>query len=528
MRGEREAGAVSAGVRSPGWVRDDVGTRALRGSAVGLINVGLGIGTTLATVPLVLRGWTQARYAEWLAVFAVYSLLQTVDTGHTGYLGNEFLRLTHGDRDEYRRVYASGVRVSLLLGAGQLVVAAALYVFGLLPRVLGLPLAGSAAADTGVALLALSLGWWASGSFGAIIAGLYFPSGEFVRAQWWAIANRLLLFACLVIPALAGGGVLGAAVATGAGNVLFTVALLADAWRRIPLAREWRRHASWGEGMRNVRRSLIVTANNASGQVGTSGVALAVAALFGAAALPVFTTLRTLANAAAAVTTVAVSPIVPDMVRYRVRGEWAKLRASFEACWLGAGAVVHVGFVASFPLAELLYTGWTRGRIAFDAPLYAMLAWGIGVAALGSPALRYLQAMNRLGAQTACNTAYLGVLAAAVPPAVAALGLAGVGVALAAAEVTRTMIAVGQIAREAGPVEGAGVVRSAMYATIPLAVAGAGLALGAAVPAHRTLVSASALALLLPTLALQWRALEPDLRDRIGRVLPWNARLGPV
>ena len=81
----------------------DVASRALRGSAIGLVNVGLGLGTTIATVPLVLRYWDQDTYAMWLAVFAVYSLLQTVDTGHTSYLGNEFLRLAHADPAAYRR-----------------------------------------------------------------------------------------------------------------------------------------------------------------------------------------------------------------------------------------------------------------------------------------------------------------------------------------------------------------------------------------------------------------------------------------
>ncbi len=499
---------------------DDVATRALRGSAVGLVNVGLGIGTTVATVPLVLRSWDEGTYAVWLAVFAVYSLLQTVDTGHAGYLGNEFLRLAHASPAGLRRAYASGLRVALVLGAAQLLAAAAVLAAGLVPRVLGVPLGGRSAAEAGLALVALAVGWWASGSFGGIIAGLYYPHGEFVRAQWWAIANRLMMFGALVIPAIAGYGVLGAAVATGAANVAFTAAYLADARRRFPVARAWRLDADWGEAVRNVRRSLAVTANNACVQVGTSGLSLAVAALLGAGALPAFTTVRTLTNTAAAVSTVVVSPIVPDMVRYRVRGEWSKLRASFEASWLGVGVVVQLGLVATIPVAEPLYRGWTHGRIPFDPRLYAVLGWGVGVAALASPALRYLQAMNRLSAQTWCSVAYLAALAAGVALAAPALGLWGVGVALAVAELARGAGAFREVARELGPGEAALLARSVAAAALPACLSGAALALGVYFPRHRVLLAAVGVVALVPTFVLQWAALEPALRERVRRLLP--------
>jgi small-conductance mechanosensitive channel len=150
----------------------------MAGSAIGLINVVLGIGTAVATVPLLLRYWDQQTYAIWLAVFAVYSLLQTADTGHTGYLGNEFLRLAHSDPAEYRRTFASGLRVAVVLGAAQVLIAVALLLVGLVPRVLGIPLSGSAAVQAGLALVALALGWWASGSLGGVIAGLYLPAGS--------------------------------------------------------------------------------------------------------------------------------------------------------------------------------------------------------------------------------------------------------------------------------------------------------------------------------------------------------------
>jgi O-antigen/teichoic acid export membrane protein len=508
---------MSARVARP---RGDVAARAMAGSAVGLVNVVLGIGTAVATVPLLLRHWDQQTYAVWVAVFAVYSLLQTADTGHTGYLGNEFLRLAHSDPTAYRRTFASGLRIAIVLGAAQLLLAVALLLVGLVPRVLGIPLSGSAAATAGLSLVALALGWWASGSFGGVIAGLYLPAGDFVRAQGWAIASRVLLFACLVGPAVAGYGVLGAAVATGVGNVVFTLLLLADAWRRYPITRHWAADASWGLALGNVRRSLVVTGNNASAQLSTSGLALAVSSLLGAAMLLSFTTLRTLANAATAVTTVVVSPLVPDMVRYRTQEDWGKLHVCFEACWWGVGLLVHLGTLACFPIAGYVYTLWTGGRIPFDAPLFAVLAWTIGLAGIGAPALRYLQAMNRLAAQSLANASYFAALASALPLALTPLGLSGVGIALALAELVRTLVVIHRVAVELPPGVGERLRSGGRHASVPLLLSGAVLAAAVWVPAAAGAICAAGLLLLGGTYVVQWRTLDPQFRERMRRALP--------
>jgi O-antigen/teichoic acid export membrane protein len=509
---ELQAAAGSSG-------QSDIVSRALRGSLVGLLGVGIGMATTIAMVPLVLRTWSDATYAVWLAVFSVYSLLQTIDIGHTAYLSNEFMRRAHDDPEGYRRAFASGLRLSVLLGAAQVGVAVAILALGLVPRTLGLPLGGREGWEAGLALVVMSLGWWASGSFGGVIAGLYFPHGHFVRAQWWAIANKLLLLGCVAIPVLFGGGVLAAAVATALGNVLFGIALWIDAYRHIPMAREWRGPASWSEALTNARHSLAVTVNNASQQLGTSGLALAVAALLGATVLPIFVTLRTLANAAAAVTMVGVSPIVPDMVRYGVRREWQKLRVSFEGCWFGVGLAVHVGALASFPLVGPFYAAWTHRRIRFDATLYVLLVCSIGVAAIGAPALRYLQAMNRLRAQTVCNVAYLGVLVALIPLLKVVPALELIGAALVVAELTRSVLAMRYVTAEAAGEEAERIARAGRAAAVPLAIVGAALTVGALWPAHRLVGAAVGLLALAPVYLARWRALDLELRLRLRQAI---------
>jgi len=506
---------------------DDTASRVIRGSLVGLLGVGLGIITAVATVPLLLRWWNEPTYAVWLAVFAFYLLLQTFDSGYTTYLGNEFLRQAHEDSRAYATAFASGLRVAIMVGAVQLVACLAILAFGLVPRVLGLPANDPAAHDAGLALLALSVAWWLSAPVGGVLAGLYYPAGLFVRAQWWAIANKLLLFLALVVPVACGGGIVAVALTISAGSILYTIVFSLDAVRHIPVARQWGAQASLRESLVGIRRSLGVTGNNAVQQLSTSGLALAVASIFGALALPVFTTLRTLANAAAAVATVAVNPMVPDMVRYQVHGQWQKLRASFEACWFGVGAAVQFGLLVTFPYVDVVYATWTHGRMQFDAPLYALLGWSIGVAALGAPALRYLQAMNRLRAQTVANVLYLVGLAAVLPLGALGLGLPTVGVAIVVAEAARTVLVLRYVHAEAPAAEGRQLVREALFASVPLLLTGLALSMSLYQPAHRFGFSMGGALLLIPAYLALWRTLDPELRFRARQMLRRRAKLDP-
>ena len=501
-----------------------VTTRALRGSAVGLLNVALSMGFAALTVPVVLHFWSQETYAVWIAVFTVYTLLQTFDTGHTAFLSNELQRIARADDMAYRRTFASGMLMAGVIGASQMLLVLGMLLVGAVPHVLGMSMSATEVAEAGLALVALSIGWLASGSFGGVIFGLYFSHGDYVRSQWWTIFNRVLAFGGLVVPAVAGGSVRAAGIASALGNVVFALLLIADAWKRYPVARGWRDVASWRTAFANARLSVVVTVNTGLVQLGTIGLSLAVAYLLGGAALPVFTTVRTLTNTAASVNSVAISAILPDMIRYRVAGEWHKLRTSFEACWIGVGFVVHLGLVMSFPVVSFLYAKWTLGQIPFDARLYAGLAWTIGVGVAGTAVLRFLSVLNRLEQQTWCNLTYLAVLAVLVPVAAYTVGLWGVGLAAAVAEIIRTGVVVRALRAELPADEAPHLLRAIRASTVHAIISGTALLLGVLVPAHRTLACAAGSATLALVAIGQWRTLDPELRQRVKAMLGRRAR----
>jgi O-antigen/teichoic acid export membrane protein len=212
------------------------------------------------------------------------------------------------------------------------------------------------------------------------------------------------------------------------------------------------------------------------------------------------------------------------MVRFRVHGDWQRLRASFEACWIFVGIIVHLGIVATFPFAGLLYEKWTSGRFAFDACLYAVLSWSIGVACIGTPAIRYLQAMNRLSSQTRCNVLYLLTLAVGVASFTHGFGLVGIGAALVLAEIVRTGAALGEVLREVEARVARQLARSVRAALLPAGVSGLALFAASILPAHRVMICGMASLVLLPCFLLQWASLAPMARAQVLARFPGHAR----
>jgi hypothetical protein len=502
-----------------GGATTGVASRAIRGLVIGLIEFGLGIVIAVATVPLILQYWTQEKYAVWLAIFSFCALVRTIDVGHTVYLGNEFLQLANMNRMAYARAFGSGIRMALLLAAVPVALTVTVILTGALPRVLGVPL-GPELAEVEGAVMAMAIGWWWSAPVAGIVMGLYPPAGDFVSVQWWAIAYRIVLCLALVVPPYFGGGLLAVGLCSGIGMVVYTLAFLYDAWRRYPEMRSWWREGSWRLGARNIRLSFGTALNTATTQLSTSGLSLVVGGLFGGPALASLTTMRTLTNAASVAGTITVTPILPDLVRFRVNEDWTKLRASVDAGLLSTCVVVNFGLVVTFPFIDQLYVSWTRGQLQFDAPLYAALAWTVIVSATGTAALRYHSAMNRLVLQGWSNALYLATLAVLVTVFARDIALWGIGVVLGVAELGRSVLALAAFGRELPAAESRALRGTMIHIFASVLVSGLALLVSACVPAWSVGICWGACLVLLPLYFYQWRALDPGVRARLAAVFP--------
>jgi O-antigen/teichoic acid export membrane protein len=131
-------------------------------------------------------------------------------------------------------------------------------------------------------------------------------------------------------------------------------------------------------------------------QSATNGAVLLVSALAGPAAVPVFTTVRTLTNLWTSVTTVLSAPLLPDVVRLHAKGEVQKLVAINQAFWVLVGSAVNWGALLSYPLIPFLYGQWTSHAVALDKSLLCLLLGSVVMANAGALMALHLNGINSL------------------------------------------------------------------------------------------------------------------------------------
>ena len=141
---------------------------------------------------------------------------------------------------------------------------------------------------------------------------------------------------------------------------------------------------------------MLLTVSNLIQQGSTNGIVLLVAAMAGLVAVPIFTTVRTLANLWTNVTNVLTTPLLPDVVRFHAKGEAEKLAAILEPFWVVVGSIVNWGVLLTYPLLAPLYNYWTSGAIQLNNSLMCLLLSSVVVTNAGALMAMHLNGINSL------------------------------------------------------------------------------------------------------------------------------------
>ena len=402
--------------------------RAAAVSAVTGLSTFVSIVLQLVSVPVCLHYWGKETYGAWLAVSTASTIFRTVDGGFVSFVGNRLNLLYHSDVPELRRVLASAVVGTLILGAAQLglvLLAITVVDSGWLFGHSG----GAAAARGPAALVVLVAAWVMSGSYLGIVHRLLIPAGLMYQATWWSMGYQAAAFAGLVAAAMAGLDLLGASILMAAIQASVYVASGIYVKVRLPGLFPWCQNPDWRAGLADLRGSFVFMLSGIFQQGATSGAALLVSATLGASALPSFTTVRTMANLWNNVTTTLTTPLLPDVTRYHATGQVAKLLALTRAHAWFLGTVVNVGVVAGYPVMAIAYRYWTRGLLSLDEGLLAVLLAAVLLSSAGALMVTYLTGINDPGAVVglafvrASVTLGVGGLASGLGPVGIGLGI---------------------------------------------------------------------------------------------------------
>jgi O-antigen/teichoic acid export membrane protein len=210
--------------------------------------------------------------------------------------------------------------------------------------------------------------------------------------------------------------------------------------RKLPDYYPWWRGGRPSTGIKDLGHSMFLTASNLIQQGSTNGIVILIAALSGPAAVPIFTTVRTLANLWTNVTNVLTAPLLPEVVRYHATNEGEKLVTISEAYWVLVGSAVNLGVLVTYPLIEPLYGRWTAHAVALDRPLLCLLLACVVVVNVGGLVTLYLNGINSLRVVLAASVirGLLGLVAGGW--LFGYFGLAGFGMAVLGGELIALLV----------------------------------------------------------------------------------------
>jgi O-antigen/teichoic acid export membrane protein len=488
--------------------------RAFLGAIAGGGSFVVTFALTLIQVPLLLQYWGAELYGAWNAVFALYSLVITLDTGHQNYLGSLFLQTYHADPGRLRQELGSGIRAALVLSLLQVAFCLCIGVYGL-DRVIGIESAAASNTEITLSLFALLAMWTVAGSVGGIIVKIYSAGGHYSRATIWGIGFRVVFSGGLCWGAWWSNRLFPAVLAASIGVTIYAVAQLLDIRRMFPDVYPWWRCGDWVRARGNLRRSLVLTFSGVVQQFSVSGLTLVLTHALNTTALSLVTTLRTLTNTATQATLIVVQPVLPDLIKYHAAGEGAKVRDALAGVWFASGLAVNFGLVAAVVIAPWLYVFWTRGLLPFDGVLFGLLALGVQVRNFSMPLLSYLAGLNDLRSQLEVALAQTVATTGIAALVVGLLGVRAAGVGVLAGELVVAVLAV-RATRRVGQAVGFVPERAGfVFACIGLALNGALYAADQCWPAQRLTWVAAALVGLSVLAWVQYCSLSPDVRARM-------------
>ncbi len=420
--------------------RGGIEHRAARVSLVTGLSTILSVAFQLIAVPVCLKYWGQEAYGSWLALFAAFMLLRSLDAGYVAYVGNKLNQLYHQNTQALRMHLSSAVTGIALIGGLQLALVIAALVYDPLATLLGMPAGESAVLVDKLGLLVLMASWVLTGSYLGIVHRLQIPAGLIYQAAWWSMVFQVSQFASIMVAALLQLGLLQTSILFALSQLIIYIASAVYVRQKLPAYYPWWRGARVSTGLKDLGHSLLLTASNLIQQGSTNGVVLLVSALAGPAAVPVFTTVRTLSNLWTNVTNVLTTPLLPDVVRFHAKGEAHKLVALNEAYWVLVGSAVNWGVLLSYPLLATLYGYWTGHALALDKTLLCLLLGSVVVTNAGALMAMHLNGINSLrivlGASLARGVLGLGLGALTY----AQLGLAGFGLGILAGELAALLM----------------------------------------------------------------------------------------
>ncbi len=374
-------------------LRSLAATRLARGTFAGLYGQFVQLALQLISIPVFAAHWGLAGYGVWLILFAVPSMLAIADLGLTAAGATSMTTATaQGDLVRAARIY-SALRWATLASGGVIVAAIALFLLVIRPGTLGFAQAitGGRAEETSMLLVAYGM---IALQNGVSLAG--FRAADAFAVSGMVFQTIILVEAAIALVVVMGGGgpeavALVYLLARIAGSIVLTLALRHYApWLR---RADWRVH--WAELRLLIAPAMAAMALPAAYAVVMQGSVMAIGATGGPAAVPAFTTVRTLSRTALQF---AFRLNVASMPRYTVaaaHGDEDRKAELLLINLLASAALVIPASLGILLLGLPFIQLWTGGVVAPSFGLLALMVAGMVANGSWVPVSNLILSINR-------------------------------------------------------------------------------------------------------------------------------------
>lgn len=357
---------------------------------------------SLLLIPLLIRYWDAATYGSWIAIYALYNLIQVVEFGHNTYVGNAFNTLVNLDKEKAKDTLGAAFRVNILSGLAQMLILWVIYRIGAFNFFIDSKMTYD---EVAIILFLLFLYRITIGSYRGLLVKILNPFGYIYKSYQFSIIERLIEFVVLTSAAFTGISLIKMTLIWFITKSLYSLGILVYIKKLLPEYFPWWKHGSFKLGLKNFRRSVAYMVSTFMERFVSDGVLLVISPLLGTEFLPAFVATRSIVNFSVKVGDIILSPLGPEMINLYANKMRERLMRIFSYYWSITGSLLVVGFTASIFLIEPVFEIWTSGKIRFRP----MLFYGLAVAAVlknyGAVLYTFLMGINK--ARTIVFTAFL-------------------------------------------------------------------------------------------------------------------------
>lgn len=376
----------------------DIAIRVLRSRLAGAVSASaynqvVQLAIQLASVPILSGHLGLKGYGIWLLLSTIPSYLAMADLGFASAAGNDMtMRVARDDVAGAAAVFLALklIVVSTVLG---LFACAGVAIYVLFPHMADF--AQVATGGSGQATVLALFGYGLMALLSGIPVAGFKATHAYVLCGYLWVTMTLLEAVCALTWVASGGGLLGAALAyllvRSTGTLLLSVILRYHAPGLT--TRDWR--LALGHVRELVRPAVGVMALPVAQAIALQGAVLTIGAAAGPAAVPLFTTVRTLTRTALQMTMIVNQASTPAFSVAEARGDERRKSQLVLICLLVAGVVLVPTVPVLLGLGPMIIALWTHGAVHPPFLLLAFMSVAMLLNGLWMPVSNYILAINR-------------------------------------------------------------------------------------------------------------------------------------